>query len=191
MADDAHELLREPDRGLERMAPPDLVGHVYRGAHHAGDTADLVAQGGERRREDTLIAFAIGSPDGGHVLGIHPRLAVRDGRQGQATGSRAKHSDAPDRDRRARSRSHRRLSAISLADVVASSASDGATDLRSDLPVVNPTITMLTPSSLPRNGDAALDEAKAVFVGRELPGLVLAVACLAAPSCGLFMAAPY
>jgi hypothetical protein len=30
-------------------------------------------------------------------------------------------------------------------------ASDGAADLRSDLPVVNPTITMLTPSSLPRN----------------------------------------
>ena len=30
-------------------------------------------------------------------------------------------------------------------------ASDGAGDLRSDLPVVNPTITMLTPSSLPRN----------------------------------------
>jgi len=32
--------------------------------------------------------------------------------------------------------------------------SDGATDLRSDLPVVNPTITMLTPSSLPRNNGA-------------------------------------
>jgi hypothetical protein len=30
-------------------------------------------------------------------------------------------------------------------------ASDGATDLRSDLPVVNPTITMLAPSALPRN----------------------------------------